>query len=86
MISCSSWCLNIRLCSYNLVFNEVPNNSGTTHQMNNVCSTTMCAPTMLSGNDHVGYSRKANVWETRVNNTKTRKVCANGNKFCPGKE
>ena len=51
----------------------------------------MClTPNIHNGNNHFEYgsdhSEKANLWETKVNDTNTRKVCADKNEFHPGKE
>ena len=41
----------------------------------------MCLTALLSS----GIHKKANLWEMKVNDTKTRKVHVNGNKFCTRK-
>ena len=89
-------------CSYNFVLNEASNNNDVKRVVNIVlnkapnCNDATC----IGNNVHltaVGTQqffmaaiqpsyRKADLPETRNNDTITRKVCADGNKFCHGKE
>ena len=68
----------------NIVLNKVPNSSDTMHIGNNVRLTAMVAQQLLM----VAIKplcRKANLAEMRNNDPITRKVHADGNKLCPGK-
>ena len=57
----------MRFCSYNLVFNKIPNNSDATLVINNVLLAMMCAKIFLMV---VTMQNAANLWETKVNNKK----------------
>ena len=72
-------------CVANIVLNEVPNSNDATWVANNVHLTTMgTQPFSMAVIDP--SCRKADLPETRDNDTITRKVCADGNKVCPWKE
>ena len=69
----------------NIVLNEVPNSNDATRIFSNVRLTTMGAQ-QLSMPDIQPSCRKADLPQMRDNDTITRKICADGNKLCPGKE
>ena len=68
----------------NYMLNEAPNSNDAMHIRNNVCLTAMDA--RLSMVDMQPSCRKADLSETRDNGMITRKVNADTNKLCPGKE
>ena len=69
-------------CIANVVLIEVPD---ATCVGNNVCLTAMCAQ-QFSMAAIKPSCKKADLPETRDNDTITRKVCVDGNKLYPGKE
>ena len=72
-------------CIANIVLNEAPNSNDATCVVNNVHLTTMgTRPFSMAAIDP--SCRKADLPDTRDNDTITRKVRADGNKVCPGKE
>ena len=73
------------MCIANIVLNEASNSNDTMHVWNNVCLTTMGAQ-QFSVVAIQPSCRKADLPEMRDNDMITRKVCADGNKLCPGKE
>ena len=77
----------MKFCSYNFEFmlNEAPNSNATTRVGNNVCLTATGAQ-QFSMAAIQPSCRKVNLPKTRDNDMKTRKVCADGDKLCPGKE
>ena len=69
----------------NIVLNESPNSNDAICVRNNVRLTAMGAQ-QFSMAAIQPSCRKADLPETRDNDTITRKVRADGNKLCPGKE
>ena len=69
----------------NNVFNEAPNSNDATRIGINVCLTAVGAQQFSMATIQPSC-RKADLPETRDNDTITRKVRADGNKLCPGKE
>ena len=67
------------------MLNEATNSNGTMHVANTVHLTTMGAQQFSMAAIYPSC-RKANLPEMRDNETITRKVCADGNKLCSGKE
>ena len=78
-------CSSIKFCSYNFVLNEEPNSNDTMHVANTVHLTTMEAQ-RFSMAAIQSSCRKADLLETRNNDTITGKVRADGSILCPGKE
>ena len=94
--------LMLKFCSYNIMLNEAPNNNVVTRIANIVLNevpnsndaTRIGNNVRLTAMGTQQFSmaviqpscRKAYLPETIDNDTITRKVCADGNKFCPGKE
>ena len=72
-------------CIAKIVLNEVPNSNDATRIGNNVRLTALGAQ-QFSMAAIQSLCRKADLLETRDNDTITRKVHADGNKLCPGKE
>ena len=68
------------------VLNEVPNRNDSIGVANNVHLTTMGAIQFLIVAVYLLIIQKTNLPEVRDNNTKITKVCADRNKYCPGKE
>ena len=68
----------------NIVLNEAPNCNGTTWVGNNVRLTAVGTQQFMVAMQ--SSCRKADLPETRDNDTITRKVRADRNKLCPGKE
>ena len=68
----------------NIMLNEAPNSSDATHVGNNVCLTAVCAQFSMVA--IWSPCRKADLPETRDNDTITTKFCADGNKLCSGKK
>ena len=95
-------CSSIKFCTYNFMLNEAPNNNDVTHIANTMVNEepnsndTMCTgnTVCLTAMSTQQFSmvaiqpscRKGDLPVTRDNDTKTTKVCADGNKLCPGKE
>ena len=77
----------MKFCSYNFEFmlNEASNSNAATRVGNNVCLTTMGAQ-QFSMVAIQPSCRKADLPKMRDNDMITRKVCADENKLCPGKE
>ena len=74
----------------NIVLNEAPNSNDTTCIGNNVRLTAVVHNNsqwqLYSHHTEKPSYRKADLPETRDNETITRKVCTDRNKLCPGKE
>ena len=68
------------------MLNEAPNRNDATGVANNVRLTTMGAIQFSMAVVYLVIIQKTDLPEMRDNNTKTTKVCADGNKHCPGKE
>ena len=72
-------------CVANTMLNEAHNSHDATRVGNNVCLTAM-GTQQFSMAAIKPSCRKADLPEMRDNDTITRKVRADGNKLCPGKE
>ena len=95
-------CSSIKFCSHNFMLNEAPNNDDVTRIANIMLNKAPNSndATCIANNVHLTTMgaqqfsmvtiqpscRKADLPETRDNDTITRKVRADGNKLCPGKE
>ena len=73
-------------CVANIMLNEVPNSYDTTCIANNVCLTTLIGHITILNGGNITIMQKDNLLDTRDNDTISRKVQADGNKLCPGKE
>ena len=72
-------------CIANIIINEAPNSNDTTHVMNNLRLIAIGAQQFSMMAIQPSH-RKADLPELRYNETITRKVHADENKLCPGKE